>query len=301
LAITDDIGGVLVIALFYTTEISLVPLSIGLLLLVVMILLNRIGVRQLLVYAVFGVVVWTQFLLSGVHPTVAGILIAMTIPATTKIDYSEFMTISSDLVKKIHDASNDGIDNIDYKNFQETSETLRVTCRDAEAPLQLAEHALTKWVAFAIIPFFALANSSIPLIQLPVSKLLNQVTIGIIVGLVIGKPLGIISFSWVAIKLGLTKLPEGTNWEVMTGVACLGGIGFTISTFIASLSLSESILVAAKVAILIASFVSGIVGVAILRNALKRLKLRSIPYHSVDLSPPNIIKKEKISEPISES
>jgi len=296
LAIADDIGGVLIIALFYTTEISLVPLSIGFVLLTVMILMNRIGIRQLLIYAVFGVVVWAQFLLSGVHPTVAGILIAFTIPATTKIDYSDFIAISSDLVRRIQDCSVEGIDNIDYKNFQETSETLRVTCRDTEAPLQLAEHGLTKWVAFAIIPIFTLANSGIPFTQLSVSEILNPIALGIILGLTIGKPLGIISFTWVSTKLGLIKLPEGVNWEVMIGMAFLGGIGFTISTFIASLALSGSILMAAKGAILLASFISGLVGVTLLRNALKRLKLRSMPYSPVDLGPPNIIKSETTGE-----
>ncbi|KXH74363.1 MAG: hypothetical protein AM326_09905 [Candidatus Thorarchaeota archaeon SMTZ-45] len=296
LAIADDIGGVLVIALFYTSELYLLPLFLGLALLSIMVILNRIGIRQLLVYVVLGVVVWLQFLLSGVHPTVAGILIALTIPATTKIDYSEFVVISSDLVKRIQDSCAEGIENIDSKNFQETSETLRLACRDVEAPLQLAEHGLTKWVAFGVIPIFALANSGLALFELSVNEMFNPIAIGIILGLVIGKPLGIISFMVVSVKLGIICLPEGVNWETMIGTTFLAGIGFTISTFIASLALSGSLLMGAKGAILLASFISGLFGVLVLRKALRDLEILSMPYPPVDLGPPNIIKSEVISE-----
>jgi len=300
LAIADDIGGVLVIALFYTAELYLLPLILGLSILSLMIILNRIGIRQLLVYAVLGVLVWLQFLVSGVHPTVAGVLIALTIPATTKIDYSEFLAISSGLVKRIEISCTEGIENIDPKSFQETSETLRLACRDAEAPLQLAEHGLAKWVAFAVIPIFALANSGIALFELSINEIFNPVAIGIIIGLTIGKPLGIISFTWIFIRLGIIELPEEVNWETMIGMAFLGGIGFTISTFIASLSLSGDILMGAKGAILLASFISGVIGVSILRKAFRRLEILSMPYPPVDLGPPNIIKSEIISESLEQ-
>lgn len=296
LAIADDIGGVLVIALFYTSELYLLPLILGLVLLSIMVILNRIGIRQLLVYAVLGVVVWLQFLLSGVHPTVAGILIALTIPATTKIDYSEFTVISSELVRSIQDSCAQGIENIDSKSFQETSETLRLACRDVEAPLQLAEHGLTKWIAFGVIPIFALANSGLALFDLSANEMFSPIAIGIILGLTIGKPLGIISFTWVSVKLGIIELPEGVNWETMIGMAFLAGIGFTISTFIASLALSGSILMGAKGAILLASFISGLFGVSILRKALRDLEILSMPYPPVDLGPPNIIKSEAMSD-----
>jgi len=296
LAITDDIGGVLVIALFYTSQIYLVPLAIGLLVLVIMVMINRIGIRKLLVYAVLGIVVWLQFLISGVHPTVAGILIALTIPATTKIDYSEFIDISSSLVKRIQDSSEMGIENIDFKDFQESSETLRIACRDVETPLQLAEHGLAKWVAFIVIPIFALANSGIILLELSITDILNPIALGVVIGLTVGKPVGILLFSLVPIKLGIVDLPEGVNWEIMIGTAFLAGIGFTISTFIASLALSSSLLAAAKGAILLASFISGLIGVSILRNALKKKELSSMPYIPRELGIPNIIKSESHSE-----
>ncbi len=292
LAITDDIGGVLVIALFYTSELVVIPLVVGALLLLIMIVINRLGIRQLLVYAVIGVMVWLQFILSGIHPTVAGILIALTIPATTKIDYAEFISISSDLVRRIQDASAEGIDDIDSKRFQETSDTLRVACRDVEAPLQLAEHGLTKWVVFVIIPIFALANAGIVLFELTINTILNPVSLGIIVGLVIGKPIGILSFTWISIKLGIINLPDGVNWETMIGMAFLGGIGFTISIFISSLALVGNALVGAKGAILLASFISGIIGILILTKALRDLDETSKPYAVTDKGPPNIIHSE---------
>ncbi len=296
LAITDDIGGVLIIALFYTSEIFLIPLFVGLALLGLMTIMNRIGIRQLLIYAVLGILVWLQFLISGVHPTVAGILIALTIPATTKIDYSEFIIISSSLVKRIQDSAANGIENIDSKDFQESSETLRLACRDVETPLQLAEHALTKWVAFVIIPFFALANSGIILFNISLIEFLDPITLGIIIGLTIGKPVGILLFTWIPIKLGVLGLPEGVNWEIMIGTGFLAGIGFTISTFIASLSLSGSLLAAAKGAILLASFISGVIGVLILRRALEKMNIVSMPYPPSDLGQPNIIRSESHTE-----
>jgi len=289
LAITDDIGGVIVIALFYTSEIFIIPLLIGSILLFVMILINRLGIRRLLVYAVIGVLVWLQFLVSGIHPTIAGILIALAIPATTKIDFTEFVSISTGLVRRIQDTSPDGVENIDSKKFQETSETLRLACRDVETPLQLAEHVLAKWVAFVIIPIFALANAGIAIFELSINEILNPVSLGVIAGLTIGKPLGILSFMWVSIKLGIAELPENVNWETMIGIGFLAGIGFTISIFISSLALTGNALAGGKVAILIASFISGLIGVSVLSKALKELDESTKPYIVPDKGPPNII------------
>jgi NhaA family Na+:H+ antiporter len=289
LAITDDIGGVLVIAMFYTTEIFIIPLTFGIFALFMMVMLNRLGIRKLLVYAVIGIFVWLQFLFSGVHPTVAGILIALTIPATTKIDYLEFVSISSGLVNRCQDSLTEGIEQIDFKRFQDTSDTLRIACRDVETPLQLAEHSLAKWVAFVIIPIFAFANAGITIFELSIDAILNPVSMGIVVGLVVGKPLGIICFTWLSIRLGIIRLPEGVDWDTMVGVACLAGIGFTISIFISSLALTGSALAGAKGAILIASFISGFIGVAILRISLNRLYESTKPYIITDLDPRNII------------
>jgi NhaA family Na+:H+ antiporter len=292
LAITDDIGGVLVIALLYTTEIFIIPLAFGIFFIFIMVILNRIGIRKLQVYAIIGIFVWVQFLFSGIHPTVAGILIALTIPATTKIDYLEFVGLSSGLVYRCQDSLKEGIDQIDFKRFQETSDTLRIACRDVETPLQLAEHGLAKWVAFVIIPIFALANAGISIFELTFDSILNPVSLGVIVGLVVGKPLGIISFTWLSIRLGIIKLPEGVDWETMVGVSCLAGIGFTISMFISSLALTGAALAGVKGAILLASFISGFIGVIILRISLNRLFESTKPYIKTDLGPSNIIHSE---------
>ncbi|MDH4212698.1 MAG: Na+/H+ antiporter NhaA [Candidatus Thorarchaeota archaeon] len=301
LAIVDDIGGVVVIALAYSHGIDLVHLGIAAGVFVLLIIMNRLEIRQTLPYAIFGVLLWIEFLLSGVHPTIAGILIAITIPATTKINIQEFNEISSELVRRLRATCDPDMEDIDIGLFLNATKTLEMACRDVETPLRQAEHALTKWLAFVIIPIFALANAGVAFATVEGSLLISSVPIGIILGLIIGKPLGVILSIWIGIRLGVIKMPEGVNWEIMMSTAFLTGIGFTISTFIASLAISEfSLLSAAKGAILIASLVSGLLGFFALRYTLRKREIALIPYIPSEIpKTPNIISSENNPAPES--
>ncbi len=279
LAIADDIGGVIILAVVYSHGFSLLHLVLGTLVFIMLLILNRIGIRHVAPYALLGVFLWLEFLLSGIHPTIAGILIALSIPATTKIDHKEFKDKSNELVQRINRVTEDGSAEDDVVVLLNLSRTLEMTCKDIEAPLQQAEHVLTKWLAFVIVPIFALANSAISLAQLNPEMVVNPISVGIILGLVIGKPLGVLIAMWIGIQVGQINLPKGVDWEMMISVSFLTGIGFTISTFIASLAIADPILlVASKVAILIASLISGILGFLSFRYVLRKREIASFPY-----------------------
>ncbi|MFW9960549.1 MAG: Na+/H+ antiporter NhaA [Candidatus Thorarchaeota archaeon] len=301
LAIVDDIGGVVVIALVYSHGIALIHLGIAAGVFVLLIIMNRLEIRQTLPYAIFGVLLWIEFLLSGVHPTIAGILIAITIPATTKINIQEFNEISSELVRRLHATCDPDIEDIDIGLFLNATKTLEMACRDVETPLRQAEHALTKWLAFVIIPIFALANAGVAFASVNSNLLFSAVPTGIILGLVIGKPLGVSISIWIGMQLGVIKMPEHVNWEIMISTAFLTGIGFTISTFIASLAISDlNLLQAAKGAILLASLVSGLFGFFLLRYALRKREIALIPYIPSEIpKTPNIISSEENPTPES--
>jgi len=295
LAIVDDIGGVIVIALVYSHGISLIHLGIATGVFLLLIVLNRLGIRHTLPYAVLGAFLWIEFLLSGVHPTITGILIAVSIPATTKINIQEFNEISGELVRRLHSSTRQDTEEIDISLFLNTTKTLEMACKDVETPLRQAEHALTKWLAFAIIPLFALANAGIAFATVDSNLLLSSMPIGIILGLVIGKPLGVFLAIWIGIHFRIIKMPENVNWEVMISTVFLTGIGFTISTFIASLAISDfELLQAAKGAILLASLISGLLGFFALRYTLRKREIASIPYIPSEIpKTPNIISSEE--------
>lgn len=270
LAIVDDIGAVLVIAVFYTSDISVNSLILAGVILLILILMNRIGVRNLLLYSLAGVVLWLAFLKSGVHATVAGVLLAFTIPATSRINTKKF---TGDTQLLLHEFSNAGEHG---DNILTNSERLTVineienNCEKILTPLQKFEHGLHPWVAFAIMPVFALANAGVSIGEGLDSALMHPVSLGIILGLFFGKQIGIFSFSFIAIKLGLAAKPEGVSWTKIYGASILAGIGFTMSLFIANLAFnSPELLDVAKVGILTGSLISGITGFFILKSALK--------------------------------
>ncbi|MGH1365283.1 MAG: Na+/H+ antiporter NhaA [Calditrichia bacterium] len=254
LAIVDDLGAILVIALFYTAEVYWSMLILGGVLLVVLMVLNISGVRSLVPYLAIGFVIWIAFLKSGVHATIAGVLIAMTIPARPLLSFSEFQLNMTDLTDALR--SNVGVDNQE-KFIHEVEEQ----AHDVGTPLHRLEHSLHAWVAFFIIPVFALANAGVTIEGDFMGAVTSPVSIGIILGLVVGKQLGIFSCCWLAVKSGLTELPAGVTWRHIYGVSALAGIGFTMSLFIAMLGFGESeLLTFSKVGILIASLLSGIFG-----------------------------------------
>lgn len=272
LAIADDIGAVLVIAIFYTAEISTTALIIAAIVLVILLLLNRLGTKSLILYTILGVILWLAFLKSGVHATIAGVLLAFTIPAVSRYDTNKF----SDKVKQLinnFDATGDHWKNV-LNNAERQHDVLAIesSCEKILTPLQRFEHGLHPWVSFFIIPVFALANAGVTLAGLDIlDSLLSPVSLGIVVGLFIGKQFGIFAFSYIAVKLKMASLPEGVNWKKLYGAGILAGIGFTMSLFIANLAFnSEELLNIAKVGILAGSLLSGIIGFLILKSALNK-------------------------------
>ena len=270
LAIADDIGAVLVIAFFYTETISGVHLAIAGVFLVVLIALNRAGARHPLIYALLGVGLWVAFLHSGIHATVAGVLLAMTIPARRRIDSRAFLAQSEEILGEFRSAEQVE-DSIEAN--EKRSSALHLLARDcerAESPMLRFEHALAPWVSYVIMPVFALANAGVALGPGIGKKLVDPISLGIICGLFLGKPLGIVGFSWLSNRTGLAALPVGANWRQILGVGGLAGIGFTMSLFIADLAFgSTSMLEIAKVGVLAGSIVSGVTGAIILLQKTK--------------------------------
>ena len=266
LAVADDLGAVLVIAFFYTEQINFTPLAIGAGFLMLLMLGNRMGIRSALFYLLLGIGAWIGFLLSGVHATIAGVLVAFTIPAVTRIDEQIY---SSNLRKLSYDFEADIpqrgslITPLQNKTIQKVK-TLSMA---AETPLQTIEHALHPWVAFGIMPLFALANAGIVITSDFFSSIINPVSIGVAAGLIVGKFTGILLFCWIMVRYKISSLPEGANWKHIAGVALLAGIGFTMSLFISGLAFGDPVLInQAKYGILIASIIAGILGTIVLKR-----------------------------------
>jgi NhaA family Na+:H+ antiporter len=221
LAIVDDIGGVAVIAVAYTRQLRLEYLAIVALLFAACCLLNRRGVRSLSLYVPLGVALWWAMLMSGVHPTMAGILFALAVPSGRGSDAG-------------------GVQ---------------------ESPASRMERALHPWVSFGIVPLFALVNAGISLHGVNRDTLLHPLFLGVVLGLMIGKPLGITLFSWIAVRLRLAELPRGVSWSQLHAVSWLGGIGFTVSIFIAGLAFeTEEQYTLARIAVLVASVCAAGIG-----------------------------------------
>ncbi|HMO14239.1 MAG TPA: Na+/H+ antiporter NhaA [Pirellulaceae bacterium] len=265
LAIVDDIGAVLVIAIFYTDQISFSALTIAHLLLVCSVVANLLGVRSTTVYAVIGIAMWVAMLKSGVHATIAGVLLAMTIPANVRLHTLQFSAMLRTLVNKFDEAET--IENKISQNKiqQELLHKIEVASGHVQAPLIHLEHMLIKWVAYFIMPVFALANAGVTINGGIANSLVEPACYGIAAGLFVGKLFGIVFFSWLAVRVGIAQLPAQVTWKQVWGAACLAGIGFTMSLFIAGLAFNdEETLNVAKVGILLGSLVSGVVGFTLL-------------------------------------
>lgn len=271
LAIVDDLGAVLVIAIFYTSNISYTSLLVGAGLIVLLIAMNRMGVRNLLVYTLVGIALWLAFLKSGVHATVAGVLLAFTIPVSSRINTKKFKNETENLLKDFDNAGEHGDDVLTNSERLTIVDQIENNCEKILTPLQRFEHGLHPWVSFFIMPVFALANAGVAVSDELGSALTHSVSIGIILGLFLGKQIGIFSFSYIAVKLKLASEPEGVSWKKIYAASVLAGIGFTMSLFIANLAFnSPELLNISKVGILAGSLLSGIVGFIILKSALSK-------------------------------
>lgn len=261
LAIADDIGAVLVIALFYTSAISTTALAVAGGVLLLLVGANASGVRHPAWYVLLGVILWLAVHESGIHATVAGVLLAMTIPARTRINPEEFLARSRAALDEFASSEVDSAGHVlTSPAQQETITALENIAEDAQAPLLKMEDKLHTTVAFGIMPLFALANAGVALGGAG-DAMRSPVTLGIIAGLVFGKPLGITLFAWLAARLGIASVPDGISWRHVHGVGWLAGIGFTMSLFIAGLAFGTgTVLDAAKIGIFAASLIAGSVG-----------------------------------------
>lgn len=267
LAIADDMGAVLVIALFYSGGVAWGALLAAAALLALSAAANAAGVRAPWAYALIGVALWVAVLMSGVHATVAGVLLALTIPSRTRIDESAFLRGARQTLEDFHDARDPERTVLSSRAHQEALHRLEELTEQAQPPLARLEHGLHGVVNFGIMPLFALANAGVPLHGAN-SLIGSPVAIGVLLGLVLGKPVGITLAAWLAVKVGVAARPEA-GWRLVHGVAWLGGIGFTMSLFIAGLAFGESasLLTAAKLGTFLASVIAGVIGWALLRTA----------------------------------
>ncbi len=231
LAIIDDLGAIIIIAIFYTSKLSMLSIAVAAVSLSILITLNRFGISKKAAYFIVGSILWVSVLKSGVHATLAGVILAFTIPLNAKDENDKPVS-----------------------------------------PAKEIEHNLHFWVAFLILPLFAFVNAGVNVTQISFSQMFGSVPLGIIFGLFIGKQLGVFGFSWLAIKYKKAEIPKDSTWVQLYGVSVLTGIGFTMSLFISSLAFEDARVFqyTDKLAILIGSFLSGIVGFLVLRSGKKR-------------------------------
>jgi len=224
IAIIDDLGAIVIIAIFYTSELSINALSISMIGFAAAVALNRLGIQRTAPYFLVGIIVWVFVLKSGVHATLAGVLIAFTIPLKAK--------------------------------------------NEDEALLYKMEHGLHPWVAFLILPVFAFANAGVNFTGIGIDDLLQPLTLGIAVGLFLGKQIGVFLATWIGVKSGIARLPENVSWKHVYGVACLTGVGFTMSLFIGSLAFTTAdAMNAVRLGVVLGSVLSGITGYLLLKSA----------------------------------
>ncbi|NDV97117.1 Na+/H+ antiporter NhaA [Dysgonomonas sp. 521] len=268
LAIVDDLGAVLVIAFFYTSDISFTSLAIGLGFVLAMFLANKLGVRNIVFYAILGIGgVWIAFLLSGVHATIAAVLAAFMIPADVVLQEDSYISKIQQKLKRFKDIDPNNIPTLTDEQLY----TLQHIKEDTDAaipPLQRLEYGMHPFVTFVVIPLFALANAGVSVIDIEIESLFStNIAIGVALGLLLGKVAGVVGFTLLLVKLKVAPLPEGMNYRNLFGVGLLASIGFTMSLFITSLAFNDEIhLVQAKIGIFAASIIGGVIGYFVLNR-----------------------------------
>jgi NhaA family Na+:H+ antiporter len=266
-AIADDLGAVVIIAIFYTKELVLSNLVISLFIILGLAIANFFWIRWTFVYAILGLSLWFFILGSGVHATIAGVIVSLFVPARGRYDTDHFLQNVRNITEKFEcEEQSCGYSILLNQEHLYAVQALELACHDVETPLQRLEHALHPWVAFLILPLFAMGNTGLLFRGIVFSEAIsNPVIIGIIVGLVFGKPIGIILFSYISVKSGMASLPNEVRWSHILGGAMLGGIGFTMSLFLSELSFSDPhILDYGRIAILTGSILSAIIGMSYL-------------------------------------
>ena len=276
LAIADDLGAVVVIALFYTADLSAWALGLAVALFGVLLGANHLGVRHAAFYGLGGIGLWVAVLMSGVHATIAGVLLALTIPARRRIDEETFIARVERSLADFRAADEPGTTVLTNPGHQQAIHEIEEACEAAQAPLFKLEEKLHGLVAFGIMPIFALSNAGVQVAGGSANLLTSRIVLGIVLGLVIGKPVGITLLSWLSVRAGVAALSRDAGWRALHGVSWLGGIGFTMSLFIANLAFEGTPhLEEAKIGILVASTVAGIVGWTVLKRTFSRLNERA--------------------------
>ena len=262
LAIIDDIGAILVIAVFYSSGIAWGGLVAGGLGIVILLMMQLVGVRSPFLYLAPGILVWGGILHAGIHPTIAGVILGLLTPVQSWFGHEGFRKETEHALNNLRNLA---AAQADPRQFLPDLERINVSRREAVPPVTRIEAALHPWVAFGIMPLFALANAGVDLGGIGTEAAeATSIAFGVGLGLVVGKPLGILAFSWLAVRLGLASLPRGVSWTGVVVVGCAAGIGFTMALFIGELAFTDaSMLAVGKVAVLLASAVSGTVALVV--------------------------------------
>jgi len=269
-AIVDDLGAIVVIAVFYTSTISLGWLTVAVTSVAAAVALRRADVRHLLPYGGLGVLCWVALHEAGVHPTLTGATFGFLTPAWSFYDPAHFGARARTLVAGVERSFDDGV--LDQDEYDETGSRLRDVVRlasETEPPLERVVSRLNPWVSFAVVPLFALASAGVELTGEALSGALgNRVVLGVAVGLVVGKAFGVFGTTWLAVRAGIGRLPASTTWRQLFGISVCAGVGFTVALFVAGLSFDDGALIdSAKLGILGGSLIAGIAGWALLRTS----------------------------------
>lgn len=282
LAVADDIIAILVIAIFYGDTPDFVWLAIAACVFIALIVMNRMHIYSLIPYIVVGCLLWFCVFMSGIHSTIAGVLLAFAIPTGSRVNLENFLKWSDDRVKLADTFYDQETPLIAQKKYITTVSSLTRVSKQAIPPATRLEQKLYPWVYFLILPLFALTNADVSFVHGDFGSMLSSsVMHGVFFGLLLGKPIGIMLFSFFTVKFKIAKLPENVNWVHMLGSAILGGVGFTMAIFVANLAYSEAVMITeAKLGILAASFAAGVIGFVILFVQAKAAKSEGVSYVS---------------------
>ena len=267
LAIVDDLGAVVVIALFYTSEISVVNIAVGLVFLLAMFAANKMGVKNVVFYGVLGIGgVWVVFLMSGIHATIAAVLAAFVIPADARLPESLYLKRAANNLRRFAGIKPNNVSTLEHEQVEVISAMMSDT-RDAIPPSQRLEHAMHPFVSFVVMPVFALANAGVSFAGLDMQGIFStNVAAGVALGLLIGKPLGITLSTLLLVRLGIAKKTEALTLRRVIGLGFLASIGFTMSMFISTLAFTDgTMLLQAKLGIFAASILGGAIGYRLLK------------------------------------
>lgn len=280
LAVADDIIAILVIAIFYGHSPSLMWLAAAAVVMVVLTLMNRNHIYSLLPYLLVGVVLWYCVFMSGVHATIAGVLLAFTIPSGSRVNLRSFITWSGEKVREAREVFRPETPVMAQGEYIETVANLSRVARQVVPPATRLEHKLYPWVYFGILPLFALTNADVSLVGADIGAFFSDpVLYGVMLGLLLGKPMGIMLFSFLVVKAKVASLPDNVTWIHMLGAGILGGVGFTMAIFVANLAFTSGIeITTAKAGILMASLLAGVIGFLLLLFQAKADKKKGIAY-----------------------